>query len=280
MKDLTLDELDNDRRLLAALASAGIYLQQAGFAPLFRLEPGQPPLIVLPGEGLKALGGGVPAPLAPVAPVPAPVAEVVPAPEPLPVAAPAPVDRVAADAEVPEDGAANKAAPWTPAEEAQAIQLRRDGLDMKQIAEQLGRPYEGLRFRFANKMADWQTRPLPVAAPVAAAPPAPVAAPVADAPPAAPPGLAPRLTAIIMLLPTWDEPELALDIAEAIIGGAGYGTVAADFGMDTKAVQGAWEAMREAVAPKGQKVLTLQQQADLLDVLRYRVAKARAVAAE
>jgi hypothetical protein len=88
-------------------------------------------------------------------------------------------------------------------------------------------------------------------------------------------GLHPRLRQLHRAVPAGVDPELDRDLAEEVCKGNHLSEVAADFGMDTEALRARWLALRAPVMTPGAKALTLDQQTDLLTVLRWRVARAR-----
>lgn len=237
-------------------------------------------------------------------------AEPAPAPEPVPAPTtePGPV-RVNRQKQPGDQNSPG----WSAAEDAQAIRLRRAGHSVPAIAEALGRPLGGVQFRFKNKLSDWATRKLSatdVAAPeTAPAPepepqpdPAPVIetvfcaevaaanAPLQDPAPAPEPQpaaplqawdtgtLPPRLRSLDFALPASTDPELDLDLAEAVIRGAHLSEIAADFGMDGAALGKRWQALRAPFMAPGAKALSLQAQDDMLAILRHRARSTRRAA--
>ena len=175
--------------------------------------------------------------------------------------------------------------PWTDEEDARAIEMKRDGMSARKIAEALGRPVQGTCFRLSKVLQDRIKQPAksPTAKSPAAIPAEPqtkgdtpkgaaVAAPQFD--PTTPlwfRQLDAVLTAIGYKTP-WT-PALDLELVEELARGRRVAEVAADMKIDAAAVKARWFAL----TPDGRPTITEQEQ--LLKVLRHR-AQGVAQAAE
>jgi len=175
--------------------------------------------------------------------------------------------------------------PWTDEEDARAIEMKRDGMSARKIAEALGRPVQGTCFRLSKVLQDRIKQPAksPAAKSPAAIPAEPqtkadtpkgaaVAAPQFD--PTTPlwfRQLDAVLTAIGYKTP-WT-PALDLELVEELARGRRVAEVAADMKIDAAAVKARWFAL----TPDGRPTITEQEQ--LLKVLRHR-AQGVAQAAE